>query len=227
MVILVGKDSPSTFDATPEKIQKEGNDLDTAIRKYRMAGHMWSAFTAECMYRNGLGRRSFRFEEEWQEGTLSKRDQETRQMRSEAKIHVVRSKKTVEEIRDLDVAQQWEKAQRKNDLWSWALEDLRDYFQPKPGVTHHCAVLILDSHWDTQNQVIRGHAALGGGDGTIQLGAFGSQELHTYPSCLEDVVPAMTDCTKTNTDYVASEGGDDSGQHWQAACTGREMEASS
>jgi hypothetical protein len=221
MVILVGKDSQCTFDSTPEKIEREGNGLDTAIRKYRMAGHLWAAFTAENMYRNGFGRRSFRFEEEWQEGTLSKKDVETKQMRNESKIHVVRSKRTVAEIRDLDVAQQWQAANKKGDLWGWAMEDMKDYFKPKPGSTYHCAVLLLDSHWDTENQVIRGHAALGGGDGTMQVGIFGSQELHTYPSCLEDVVAAMSDCTKTNTDYVAAEGGDDSGQHWQAACTGK------
>ena len=223
MVILLGKDSPCTFDAPPEKIQKEGNDLSAAIRKYRMAGHLWAAFTAECMYRNGFGRRSFRFEEQWQEGTLSRQDNETRQMRNEAKIHVVRSSKTVAEIRDLDVAQQWSSAQRKNDLWGWAMEDMKEYFKPKPGQTHHIAALVLDAHWDVENQVIRGHAALGGGDGTMQVAVFGSQELHAYPSSLEDVVPALTDCTKTNTNFVASEGGDDSGQHWQAACTGRDI----
>lgn len=220
LVILVGRDSPCTFDSTPERIEKEGNGLQTAIRKYRMAAHLWSAFTAENMYRNGFGRRSFRFEEEWQQGSLSKRDIDMRQMRSEAKVHVVRSKKTVAEIRDLNVAQQWQPAQRKGDLWSWALDDMVDYFKPEPGVTHNCAVLLLDSHWDTQNQVIRGHAALGGNGRGIGLGIFGSHALHTYPSCLEDVVPAMTDCTKTNTQVVASDCGDDSSQHWQAMCIG-------
>ena len=221
MVLLVGKDSPGTYDAPPEKIQKEGNGLETAIKKYRMAGHLWASFTAECMYRNGFGRRSFRFEEEWQEGTLSRRDAEAHQSRNETKIHVVRSSKTVDEIRDLDVAQQWGPAQRKNDLWGWAMEDMKAYFKPKPRQVFHVAAMFLDAHWDVQNQVIRGHAALGGGDGSIKVAVFGSQELHTYPTSLEDVVPALTDCTKTNTEFVASEGGDDSGQHWQAACTGK------
>lgn len=220
LVILVGKDSPCTFDSTPERIEKEGNGLQTAVKKYRMAAHLWSAFTAENMYRNGFGRRSFRFEEEWQAGTLSKRDSDSKNMRAEAKVHIVRSRKTVAEMRDLDVAQQWQPAQSKDDLWTWALEDMIEYFKPIPGAKHNCAVLLLDSNWDTQKQVIRGHAALGGSDRGIGLAIFGSQALHTYPSHLEDIVPAMTDCTKTNTNFVASDSGDDSSQHWQAMCIG-------
>lgn len=220
LVMLLGKDSPGTFDASPEKQEKEGNGLDAATRKYRMAAHLWSAFTAEQSFRHGFGRRSFRFEDEWQQGTLSSQDSVTGQMRSEAKIHIVRSEKTVAEIRDLNVAQQYEKAERKGDLFGWALDDMRAYFNPKPGQTQYVAVMLLDSHWDMQTQVIRGHAALGGGDGGIQLAIFGSQALHTYPTCIEDVVPALTDCTKTNTDYVAADGGEDSGTHWQAACIG-------
>ena len=220
LVILLGKDSPGTFDAPPERLRREGNDIEIAVRKYRMAGHLWAAFTAESMYRNGFGRRSFRFEEEWQRGTLSKRDLETGQMRSEAKVHVVRSRRTVAEIRDLNVAQQNPGADRKNDLHNWAMEDMKDHFKPSQGQTFHVALMYLDAHWDTKSQVLTGHAALGGGDGGIQLGIFGSHALHGYPSSIEDVVPALTDCTKTNTDFVVSEGGDDSGASWQAACNG-------
>ena len=217
LVILLGKDSPGTFDTTPEKAEREGNDLNAAIRKYRMAAHLWQAFTAEQMYRHQFGRRCFRLEEEWQPASLSRNDD---RMRNEVKVHVVRSKKTVAEIRDLDVAQQYEKAQRKDDLYSWAMDDVREYFKPQPGQTHHVAVLLMDSQWDKKTGVIRGHTAVGGGDGTISLGVFGSHALHSYPSCLEDVVPAFSDCTKTNTDYVGKDCGEDSGTSWQAACVG-------
>ena len=71
LVIIMGKDSPGTFDAVPERVQREGNDLDTAIRKFRMAAYLWQAFTGEQMYRNLFGRRCFRFEEEWQTGSLT------------------------------------------------------------------------------------------------------------------------------------------------------------
>ena len=157
-------------------------------------------------------------EEEWQPGTLSNRNGE--QMRNEAKIHVVRSKRTVAEIRDLNVAQQYEKAERKNDLFGWAMEDMQEYFKPQQSQNHHVAVLLLDSHWDTEHKVITGHSALGGGGNGIQLAIFGSQALHSYPTCIEDVVPALTDCTKTNTDFVGADCGEDSGTSWQAACVG-------
>ena len=45
LVILLGKDSTGTFDAVPERIKREGNGLDVAIRKYRMAAYLWQAFT--------------------------------------------------------------------------------------------------------------------------------------------------------------------------------------
>jgi hypothetical protein len=41
LVILLGKDSPGTFDAVPARIEKEGNGLEIAIRKFRMAAYLW------------------------------------------------------------------------------------------------------------------------------------------------------------------------------------------
>ncbi|SLM37121.1 Uncharacterised protein family, zinc metallopeptidase-like [Lasallia pustulata] len=219
LVILLGKDSPGTFDAVPERAQREGNGLDTAMRKFRMAAYLWQAFTGEQMYRNGFGRRSFRFEEEWQSGTLSYRDKDVGQMRNEAKIHVVRTQKTVKELRDLDLAQQYEGANRKGDLFTIATEAVRDHFKPMPGQKQYVSVLLLDAHWDTTAKTIRGHAALGGGGGDIQLAVFGSQALQNYPSSIEEVVPAFSDCTRTNTDYVANDC-NESGSNWEAANIG-------
>ncbi|KAI4097175.1 MAG: hypothetical protein LQ344_000585 [Seirophora lacunosa] len=213
------RDSPGTFDAVPERVQREGNDLDAAIRKFRVAAYLWQAFTGEQMYRNGFGRRCFRFEEEWQTGTLTFRDRDSGQMRSEAKIHVVRSAKTVKELRDMDVAQQYDKAKRKGDLFSIAMEAMRGYFRPTQGQKQYVSVLLLDAHWDTQLKTITGHAALGGTTNEIQLAIFGSQALQSYPSCLEDVVPAFTDCTRTDTKFVANDC-NESGSNWEAANIG-------
>jgi hypothetical protein len=219
LVILLGKDSPETFDAVPARIEKEGNGLETAIRKFRMAAYLWQAFTAEQMYRNKLGRRIFRFEEEWVAGTSNYRDREMGTMRSEAKIHVVRSSKTVTEIRDLDLAQQNPEAKRSGDLFGIASEAVRDYFKPLPGQKQYVSVLILDAHWDKVAKTITGHAALGGGGGEIQLAIFGSQALQSYPSSIEEVVPAFSDCTPTDTNYVANDC-NESGSNWEAANIG-------
>ncbi|KAF9891114.1 hypothetical protein FE257_005050 [Aspergillus nanangensis] len=219
LVILLGKDSKGTFDTTPEKAQREGNDLETAIRKYRTAAYLWQAFTGEQMFRNNFGRRCFRFEEEWQTGTLSRRDISQGQMRNEAKIHVVRTEKTVAELRDLNIAQQHGPATRKDELFRIAKDAVKDYFHLKPGQKQYISVLLLDSHWDTASQTITGHAALGTGGGDIKMAIFGSHSLHSYPSYLEDVVESFSDCTRTNTEFVANDCGE-AGSSWEAANIG-------
>jgi hypothetical protein len=219
LVILLAKDSPGTFDAVPARIEREGNGLETAIKKFRMAAYLWQAFTAEQMYRNKLGRRVFRMEEEWVTGTSNYRDRENGTMRSEVKIHVIRCNKNVAEIRDLDLAQQNPKAKRSGELFTIATEAVKDYFKPLPGQKQYCSVLILDAHWDKAAKTITGHAALGGGGGEIQLAIFGSQALQSYPSSIEEVVPAFSDCTPTDTNYVANDCGE-SGSNWEAANIG-------
>jgi hypothetical protein len=219
LVILLGKDSPAIFDSVPARIEREGNGLETAIRKFRMAAYLWQAFTAEQMYRNKMGRRCFRFEEEWQSGTSNLRDREFGTMRNEAKIHVIRSEKTVAELRDPDIAQQNPDAARPGDLFSIAHDAVKDYFKPTPGQKQYVSVLILDSHWDKEAKLVTGHAALGGGDGTIQLAIFGSHALQSYPSSIEEVVPAFSDCTRTDTEFVANDC-NESGSNWEAANIG-------
>jgi hypothetical protein len=219
LVIIAGRDSPCTYDAVPERIQREGNGLETAVRKYRMAAHLWQAFTAEQMYRNKFGRRCFRFEEEWQTGTLSLRDWEAGNMKNEIKIHVIRSDKTVAEIQDLQHAQQYAPATKKGELYSIAAETVKKYFRLRPGQKLYVSALFLDSHWDPNVGTIRGHAALGGTSDDLQLAIFGSQSLQSYPSCIEEVVPAFTDCTRTDTRFVANDC-NESGSNWEAVNIG-------
>jgi hypothetical protein len=219
LVILVGKDSPCTFDAHPHRREREGNDLDIAIRKFRMAAHIWQAFTAEQMYRNNFGRRCFRFEEEWQTGTLSVRDWETGRMKNETKIHVVRSEKTVAELRNLDYAQQYGPATKKGELYSLTADAVKRHFRMRPGQKQYVTALLLDAHWDPEVGTITAHAALGGTSDDLQLAIFGSQALQSYPSCIEEVVPAFMDCTPTDTRYVANDC-NESGSSWEAANIG-------
>ena len=216
LVILLGRDSNGTFDSPPDLSENEGNDLDTAIRKYRMVGHLWQAFTGEQMFRNNLGRRVFRFEEEWQPATLSRRDAASGQLRNESKVHVVRTEKTVAEIRDLNIAQQNPSASDKGALFGIAQEAVEKYFQPNESQKRYVAVLLLDSHWDTNSQVITGHAALGSGGGNLKMAIFGSHGLYSCPSNLEEVVDAFSDCTQTDTSYVGNDCGE-AGSRWEAA----------
>ncbi|KND93338.1 putative zinc metalloproteinase [Tolypocladium ophioglossoides CBS 100239] len=217
--ILLGKDSPATFDAVPARAEREGNGLETAIRKFRMAAYLWQAFTAEQMWRHRLGRRVFRFEEEWTLGSSNYRDRENGIMRSEARVHVIRSDKTVAELRDLNRAQQNEKATEKDALFGIAADADKNYFNPLPGQKNYVSVLLLDAHWDASAKTITGHAALGGNAGDLHLAVFGSHCLQSYPSSFEEVVPAFTDCTPTDTKHVANDCSD-AGSSWEAANIG-------
>lgn len=194
----------------------EGNGLETAIRKYRMMAHLWQAFTGEQMFRNNLGRRCFRFDEEWQTGTLSRHDAISGHLRNESKIHVVRSEKTVAELRDLSIAQQSTSAVNTGELFNIAKEAVSHYFQPRPGQNQYVSVLLLDSHWDKDARTITGHAALGSSWGDIKLAVFGSHGLQSCPSNFEEVVDAFSDCTRTDTDFVANDSGE-AGSNWESA----------
>jgi hypothetical protein len=219
LAIILGHDSPGTYDAPPERIQREGNGLELAIKKFRMAAYLWQAFTGEQMNRYGFGRRCFRFEDAWEPGTLSYQDWGNTEYRTQAKIHVIRSKRSVAEIRDLERAQQYGPGSKKGELFDIAAEAVKDYFHIAPGSKQYVSCMFLDSTWDTQEKTIRGHAALGGGMAELGLGIFGSQALHSYPSSIEEVFQAFHDCTRTDTAFVANDCGE-SGSNWEAANIG-------
>ncbi|KAL2163709.1 hypothetical protein VTH06DRAFT_5767 [Thermothelomyces fergusii] len=219
LAILLAKDSPGTFDAVPARVEREGNGLDTAIRKFRMAAYLWQAFTAEQMSRNKLGRRAFRFEEEWTMGSANLRDRQTGTLRSEARVHVIRTEKTLAELRDINLAQQNPNATNAGGLYGITVDAVRDYFKPLPGQKLYVSVLLLDAHWDQPSKTIVGHAAIGGQVGDLHLGIFGSHCLQSYPTCFEEVVPAFTDCTPTDTNYVGNDC-NDAGSSWEAANIG-------
>ncbi len=217
--MLLGSDSPGNFDAVPERIQREGNGVDTAVRKYRMAAYLWQAFTGEQMYRNNFSRRCFRFEEEWQTGSLSYRDREYGHMRSEARIHVLRTDRTVQEIKDFSTRRENADTSNKDELGDLAVETIRNHFRPMPGQKQYVSVLYLDAHCTRDTDYIKEDVAFAGGAGDLQLAIFGSQALQSYPSSIEEVVPAFSDCTRTDTNYVAN-AGNDSGSNWEAANVG-------
>ena len=219
LAILVASDSNETFDAVPGRIQLEGNNLPVAVRKFRMAGYLWQAFTAEHMRRNNFGLRTFRFEEEWQPTTLTYNPAYADRQCPEAKVHIIRLKQTMKEIRSMEYAQQNKDAQKKGELFSIAMQACRDYFKPYGNQTHYVAAMYLDSHWDPATKVIRGHAALGGGDGQIQLAIFGSHCLQSYPASLDQVNEAFMDATRTDLNFVGNDCGN-CGSSWEAANVG-------
>ncbi|KAH6685427.1 zinc metallo proteinase [Plectosphaerella plurivora] len=233
LAIMVAKDSPLLIDCPPGKyasISTGHSSIDAAIAKFRMTAYMWQALTAEDMRMKGLGRRSFRFEEEWAADTTSREFvqgahesvlHETGAMRSTAKIHIIKSDRTVAEIRDENVAQQNPRARHKTRLFDWFLQAIDAHGSPlessgRPIV----AGLILDSHFSSPKDMILGHAALGSHQPVgVSLGMMGSHLTYAWPRFLEEVSSCLLD-TRVPGTTVGNDNGECS-TFWEACAIGQ------
>lgn len=233
LAIMVASDSPGLIDCPPHKaagLSSAHSDLSSAISKLRMTAYMWQAMTAEDMRLKGLGRRTFRLDEEWSADTVSRDflnaahnlslDREGA-MRSTAKVHIIRSSKSVSEIRDANCAQQNPSAHRKEDLFAFFMDALKEREGPftsdaRPIV----AGLILDSHYNVAQNMILGHAALGchNREG-ISLGMFGSHLTYSWPRFIEEVTACLTD-TRAPGDKVGNDNGE-CDTMWEACAIGQ------
>lgn len=221
---MVAKDSPLMVDCPPRKfgaISSAHSSLDAAIAKLRVTAYMWQALTAEEMRSNGLGRRSFRLEDEWSPDTTSRAFTNETAMNSTAKIHLIRTEKTVAELRDAQLAQQNPNASRSNELHEIFTEALLEHGAPftqdaRPVV----AGMILDSHYDTKNRLIVAHAALGGhnSDG-LSLGIFGSHLTYSWPRFMEEIPDCLLD-TASPGDCVGNDNGECVSM-WEACSVGQ------
>lgn len=188
LAIVLGRDSDGRFATGSENDTAGEFGLDAAIRKFRVAAYLWQAFTGEQMYRNRFGRRCFRYEEEWQPGTLGAQDVDSDQMRSEAKVHIVRCDETVAELRALGA-----RPSNDNTLYNVAKNAIKKHFNLQPGQKQYVSALMLDNDWNAETETARGNAAACSSKDGLNMAIFSSHGLHTYPSCIEEVVPALTD----------------------------------
>ncbi|RPB15214.1 hypothetical protein P167DRAFT_483266 [Morchella conica CCBAS932] len=208
LAIVLAKDSPGEYECQSDRKQREGNDIRMAKRKLRMAAYLAQAFTGEQMYRNRLGRRCFRLEEEWAEDSLS--NKENGVMHSIAKVHVIRSEKTVAEIQNLETARD---GAALLDIASAAVDKYFQYFQNlSVNSKRHVAVLMFDAKDDLRIEGLINHSAL-----SNEIGVCGTRSLYTFPSCLEEVVPAFTDCTRIEGNSTSVNETTDLGSFWEAA----------
>jgi hypothetical protein len=210
LCIIVGSDSPLTYDDVP--YSQDPPNLDTAIRKLRLAGYLWQAYTGSQMAANGLGHRTFQLNESWQPDTLSSVDQSSR---NTATVRVLKSKYTIAEIRDPQIAQQNKNSNNRSSLVNIALEAIRPEF---PGERNHIAVMFLDSHF--KNGLITGHTAQGTGSDTAQysFAIFGSHTLFSWPTCSEKVIPCFMDERSVDTRYCGIDG--EGNKYWIACSVG-------
>ncbi|KAF1837125.1 metallopeptidase [Decorospora gaudefroyi] len=230
---MVAADSPGLIDCPLTKaagMSSAHADIDAAIAKLRMTAYMWQAMTAEDLRMQGGGRRSFRFDEEWTVDTISREFLNARfggslardgAMRSTAKVHVIRSSRSMKEIRDANIAQQNPSARNRDTLFCYFLDALKEAGGPfvsdaRPVV----AGLILDSHYDASQRLILGHAALGRNNPNgISLGMFGSHLTYSWPRFLEEVTSCLTD-TRAPGDKVGNDKGE-CNTMWEACAIGQ------
>lgn len=209
MCVVVGLDSIGSYDMPKYKIQQgQVADLNSAIQRLKVAGRMMQAFTQDEFRSVGMSNRSFQLTEETvhQQGIFGYSGN-CKVPHSEVKIHVLRSPKTVKQLRDPNYAQQNRDATDNGWLFGHALDLIKkeDFYQPykEMGTAVQCAVMYLDSHWDSK--MILTHAALGGGTGEIKLAIFGSHGLHSFPLSFPQISPSFTDDTKLSTSEVAND----------------------
>ena len=225
LAIMVAKDSPLTIDCPPSKhrgISSAHADLDAAVAKLRMTAYMWQAMTAEDMRQKGLGRRSFRLEEEWTVDTVSRQfvnkehnddalynEAGTCTTRPTAKVHIIRTNKTIAQLRDVAIAQQNKDSYRRNELHSIFSEALKEYGAPfQSSCRPVVAGLILDSTYSIEKDLILGHAALGSHDSRgLSLGIFGSHLTFSWPRFLEEVPACLLDTTPRD-DCIGNDNGE-------------------
>ncbi|KAF2186772.1 hypothetical protein K469DRAFT_726230 [Zopfia rhizophila CBS 207.26] len=172
-----------------------------------MTAYMWQAMIAEDLRSKGLGRRSFRLDEEWAVDTVSRDFLNARYDDSLESEGTMRA--TAKEIRDTNLAQQNPSARHKDRLFDFFLDALKEAGGPFTSSAHPIvAGLILDSHYSTSRSLILDHAALGchNPEG-ISLGVLGSHLTYAWPRLLEEVASCLTD-TKVPGDCVGNDNGE-------------------
>lgn len=212
LCVILGRDSNGSYDMPNYKLQRgEVANLDSAIRKLKIAGRLMQAYTQDQMRSTGLSNRSFQFTEETihHQGIFGY-NVDSPTPHQEVKIHVLRSPKTVAELRDPNLAQQNNNATDKGGLFSHALDlisktpELFDNHKRMKSAIQ-CAVIYLDAHFDVSRDIILTHAALGGGNANIKLAIFGSHGLHSWPNNFPLMTPAFLDGTHLSKREVAND----------------------
>ncbi|RDW61459.1 hypothetical protein BP5796_11351 [Coleophoma crateriformis] len=230
LAIMIAKDSPLLIDCPPHKrgaISSTHSDLNAAINKFRMTAYMWQALTAEDLRAKGLERRSFRLDEEWTTETLSRDfiqkslESSGDHMRSTAKIHLIRTEKTLAELRDAQVAQQNPHASHGDGLHKYFSEALKAHGGVFTSAAHPVvAGLILDSTYSAEQNLILGHAALGASNRQgLSLGMFGSHLTYSWPRFMEEVTSCLLD-TAMPGDTVGNDNGE-CGTMWETCSIGQ------
>ncbi|KAK4199482.1 putative peptidase family-domain-containing protein [Triangularia verruculosa] len=230
LAILVAKDSPLLIDCPSAKfghVSSAHSSLNAAIAKLRVAAYMWQALAADNLYWEGLPRRSFRIEEEFGPDTLSRQAQQNsfgkhQIMDSVPRIHIIRTEKTVAQLRDVEAELEAAKSdelrqKRHKDLYrviskAVKISDGPLHSNNKPVV----AALVLDAHFnenlgrtfpDAQFSI---HKSEG-----LSVAMFGSQSTYSWPRFVDEIPDCLLDPTPVD-GTVSREGSEKPLSMWQA-----------
>ncbi|KAK1826800.1 metallopeptidase [Podospora conica] len=232
LAVLVAQDSPLLIDCPPCKyggLSTTHSSLDAALAKFRLTAYMWQALTAEEFRSQGLGRRSFRLEEEYGlPDTLSSTFSPAATSAaapsfslSPAKIHLIRTPHTVAYLRDAQRAQQNPSGSRRDELHTIFSTALRAHGAPFTTAARPIvAGLLLDAAYAPGQSMLLGHAALGAHDPAgLSLGIFGSHLTYAWPRFLEEVPLCLSDATPPG-DMVCNDNGECT-TCWRACAVGQ------
>ncbi|KAG5421454.1 hypothetical protein I9W82_000545 [Candida metapsilosis] len=218
MCLIRAKDSPCVFDMPQYRLARgEQPNLESAIKKLKVAGRLMQAYTQDEMRTLGFSNRTFQFvEETTHDQNIFGYNVQSPTPHQEVKVHVLVSPKTVAELRSPDLAQQNPSAKDSGGLFNHAIDLIQKspLYDGKSGTAVQCAVMFIDSTYDKRNNLILTHAALGGGNGGVKLAIFGSHGLHSYPRNFPSVTPSFLDSTKLSTNEVANDA-NECGTSWE------------
>lgn len=235
LAIMVASDSHLVIDHQPSRFHPQFGDkssVDTAINSLRMMVYMWQAMIAEDMRMKGLGRRSFRLDEDWGIDTTSAtflnavREAdiwEARAARMTAKVHVIRSEHTMREIKNPRIAQDNPLGRNKKRLHDWFAEALQasgmgiftDSARPI------VAGLIIDSQWVQEDLFTHGHTALGSHNGFgLSLCVMGSHLVHSWPEHVEHINSCLIDASRPEFGVVSTANAE-TGTMWEVCSIGQ------
>lgn len=208
LCVVIGKDSNGAYDMPKYKtLRGQVADLQSAVQRLKVAARMMQAFTQDEFHTLGLSNRSFQFVEETvHDQSVFGYNMQSPAPHQEVKIHVLRSPKTVAELRNPDYAQQNPDAKDNGWLFGHAIDLVKK--SPELYSNYHdtaiqCAVMYLDLHWD--KKFISTHAALGGGTQEVKMAIFGSHGLHSYPLTFPQISPSFVDSTHLSINEVAND----------------------
>ncbi|KAI0154386.1 hypothetical protein GGR57DRAFT_466911 [Xylariaceae sp. FL1272] len=199
LAIMVAKDSPLLIDCPPTKrgaISSAHSSLDAAIVKLRMAAYMWQALTAEDFRLRGMGRRSFRLDEEWGLDTTTaasiRHDTGTKHMDTIARVNVVRSEKSVAELRSAEPSRM---VHHHADMYKLFEKALLAHGAPfTAGSQPVVAGMILDTQYAVDTGLTLANSAIGRNiPSGLSLGIFGSHTTYSWPRFLEEVPSCLLD----------------------------------